>query len=138
MDKGDTASLPPNTWGSRPPLTLQPSPACDVAGVVVGKDFAGGREAAQLDLVTQGDRAGQFEQGNVVPGPEKRESVKRGLAVPVLISFLVWPPLEPLSPSLASLTVRLPPARAARDWGAAAFKPQVTFCLWWSLEPCTP
>lgn len=48
--------------------------------------------------------------------------------MPVLISFLVWPPLEPWSPSLASLTARLPSARAPRDWGAAVSKPQVA-CL---------
>lgn len=30
------------------------------------------RQAAQLDLVSQGDRAGQFEQGNVAPGKLKR------------------------------------------------------------------
>lgn len=58
--------------------------------------------------------------------------------MPVLISFLVWPPLEPLSPSLASLTARFPSARAPRAWGAAASKPQVAFCLWWSLESCIP
>ena len=61
LNRGDIAPLPWEPWGSQHPLTLQSSPACDIADVVVGQDGAGRRQAAQLDLVSQGDRAGQFE-----------------------------------------------------------------------------
>ena len=89
---GVTSPLPWEPWGSQHPLTLQSSPACDIADVVVGQDGAGRRQAAQLDLVSQGDRAGQFEQGNVVPGLEKKQSITRGLTGSVPVIFLILAP----------------------------------------------
>lgn len=53
-------------------LTLQPAPACDVAGVVIGKNGASSWEASGLDLASQGHWADQFDQGNVIPGSEER------------------------------------------------------------------
>lgn len=53
-------------------LTLQPAPTCDVAGVVIGKNGASSWEASRLDLASQDHWAGQFDQGNVVPGSEER------------------------------------------------------------------
>lgn len=47
-------------------LTVDPAPAGDVAGVVVGEDVASGRDAAQLDGVTQGHRLRQLDQGDVI------------------------------------------------------------------------
>ena len=89
---GVTSPLPWEPWGSQHPLTLQSSPACDIADVVVGQDGAGRRQAAQLVLVSQGDRAGQFEQGNVVPGLEKKQSITRGLTGSVPVIFLILAP----------------------------------------------
>lgn len=48
-------------------LTLQPSPAGDIAGSVGGQDALGRGQAGQLNVVTQGDVLREFDQSNVVP-----------------------------------------------------------------------
>lgn len=66
-------------------LTLQPAPACDIAGGVVCKNGASGWEASGLDLAGQGHWAGQFDQGNVIPGSGKKGRVERVLTIPVCL-----------------------------------------------------
>lgn len=59
-------------------LTLQPAPACDVAGEVVGENGASGWEASRLDLAGQGHWGGQFDQGDVIPGSGKKKKKGQG------------------------------------------------------------
>lgn len=66
-------------------LTLQPAPACDIAGVVVRENGASGWEASRLDLAGQGHWAGQFQQGNVIPGLGKEGRAASVVTIPAYL-----------------------------------------------------
>lgn len=51
-------------------LTIEVTPAGDVARFVVWKDEVGGRETGSPDGVREGDGRLQLDQGNVVPAEE--------------------------------------------------------------------
>lgn len=48
-------------------LTVETTPACDVAGLVVGESRTLLWQASQLNLVIDNSTFLQFEQGNVIP-----------------------------------------------------------------------
>lgn len=52
--------------------TVEAAPAADVAGGFVGQDVTGGREAGELDLVSQLGAARELDEGDVVAGEEGR------------------------------------------------------------------
>ena len=62
----------PYGWLEGSARTVETAPAADVAGCLIGQDVAGGREAGELDLVSQLGAVRQLDEGDVIAGEEGR------------------------------------------------------------------